>query len=105
VFCPRAGGPQRDVRDDRIVDERAPADGIRRHREVIGPLSDDELTARIEGLKPLPDADDDDPAWLEDATCDRAEFLLAAADAIGERRLLRAIARCSSGPRSATVTK
>ena len=31
-------------------------------------------------------------AWLEDATWDRAEFLLAAADAIGERKLLRAIA-------------
>jgi HEAT repeat protein len=62
------------------MDERAPADGIRRHREVIGPLSDDELIARIEGLKPLPDADDDDPAWLEDATWARAGFLLAAAD-------------------------
>jgi hypothetical protein len=33
----------------------------------------------------LPDADDSDPAWLEDATWDRAEFLLAAADAIGSR--------------------
>jgi len=72
--------------------QRAPADGIRRHREVIRPLSDDELVARIEGLEPLPDADDDDPAWLEDATWERAEFLLAAGDAIGERRLLRAIA-------------
>jgi hypothetical protein len=74
------------------MDERAPAEGIRRHREVIGPLSDDELIARIKALEPLPDADDDDPAWLEDATWDRAEFLLAAADAIGERRLVRAIA-------------
>lgn len=74
------------------MDERAPADGIRRHRELIEPLSDDELIARIEGTEPLPDVDDDDPAWLEDATWDRAEFLLAAADAIGERRLLRAIA-------------
>jgi hypothetical protein len=60
-----------DVGDDRIVDERAPADGIRRHREVIAGLSDDELLARIEGLPPLPDSDDDDPAWLEDATWDR----------------------------------
>jgi hypothetical protein len=50
------------------MDERAPADGIRRHREVIEPLPDDELMARIKGLRPLPDADDDDPAWLEDAT-------------------------------------
>jgi HEAT repeats len=74
------------------MDERAPADGIRRHRQVIEPLSDDELIARIEGTEPLPDADDDDRAWLEDATWDRAEFLLAAAEAIGERRLLRAIA-------------
>jgi HEAT repeat protein len=74
------------------MDERAPADGIRRHREVIDPLSDDELIARIEGTEPLPDAEDDDQAWLEDATWDRAEFLLAAADAIGDRRLLRAIA-------------
>lgn len=72
--------------------ERVPADGIRRHRQTIEPLSDDELIARIEGIEPLPDADDDDPAWLDDATWDRAEFLLAAADAIGERRLLRAIA-------------
>jgi HEAT repeat protein len=74
------------------MDARAPADGIRRHRQVIKSLSDDELIARIEGLGPLPDADDDDPAWLEDATWDRAGFLLAAADAIGERRLVRAIA-------------
>jgi hypothetical protein len=74
------------------MDERAPADGIRRHRQAIGPLSDDELIARIKGTEPLPDADNDDPAWLEDATWDRAEFLLAAADAIGERRLRRAIA-------------
>lgn len=48
-----------------------------------------ELIARIRGLEPLPDADDDDPARLEDATWDRAEFLLAAADAIGGRRLVR----------------
>lgn len=72
------------------MDEGAPAEGIRRHREVIGPLSDDELIARIRALEPLPDADD--PAWLEDAMWDRAEFLLAAADTIGERRLVRAIA-------------
>lgn len=84
--------PVRDVRDDGGMDERAPADGIRRHRQVIEPLSDDELIARIEGTEPLPDADDDDPAWLDDASWDRAEFLLAAAEAIGERRLLRAIA-------------
>jgi hypothetical protein len=74
------------------VDERAPAHGIRRHRQVIDSMSDDELIARLEGTEPLPDAGDDDPAWLEDATWDRAEFLLAVADAIGERRLLRAIA-------------
>jgi HEAT repeat protein len=74
------------------MEERAPADGIRRHRQAIDPLSDDELIARIEGTEPLPDADDDDPAWLDDAPWDRAEFLLAAAGAIGDRRLLRAIA-------------
>jgi HEAT repeat protein len=74
------------------MDERAPADGIRHHLEVIRLLSDDELIARITGLEPLPDADDDDPAWRDDATWDRAEFLLAAADAIGERKLVRAIA-------------
>jgi hypothetical protein len=74
------------------MDERAPADGIRRHQQAIASLSDDELIARIEAIEPLPDGDDDDPAWLEDAVWDRAEFLLAAADAIGERRLLRAIA-------------
>lgn len=75
------------------MDERAPADGINRHRLAIGPLSDDELIARIEDVEPLPDAGHDDPAWLQHATWDRAEFLLAAADVIGERRLLRAIAR------------
>src|SRR5215469_13396358 len=74
------------------MDERVPADGMARYRQVIKLLSDDELVARIEATEPLPDAGDDDPAWLEDATWDRAEFLLAAADAIGERRLLRAIA-------------
>jgi hypothetical protein len=74
------------------MDQRAPADGIRRHRAVIEPLSDDELIARIEATEPLPDADDDDPAWADDATWDRTEFLLAAADAIGDRRLMRAIA-------------
>jgi hypothetical protein len=74
------------------MDQPAPAHGIHRHRLAIAPLSDDELIARIEGIEPLPDADDDDPAWLEQATWDRAEFLLAAADAIGERRLLHAIA-------------
>jgi len=74
------------------VDDRTPASGIDRHRQAIGPLSDDELIARIESTEPLPDTGDDDPAWLDDATWDRAEFLLAAADAIGERRLLRAIA-------------
>lgn len=46
----------------------------------------------LRASSPLPDADDDDPAWLDDATWDRAEFLLAAADAIGGRQLLRAIA-------------
>jgi hypothetical protein len=73
VFGPRAGG--RGVMSGmiRIMDERVPADGIRRHREVIGPLSDDELIARIQTLEPLPDADDDGPAWLEDATWDRAD--------------------------------
>lgn len=74
------------------MDEHAPADGIRRHRQAIDLLPDDELIARIEGTEPLPEAGDDDPAWLEDSTWERAEFLIAAADAIGERRLLRAIA-------------
>lgn len=74
------------------MNERVPAEGIGRYRRVIEPLSDDELIARIERTEPLPDADDDDPAWLDDVTWDRAEFLLAAADAIGERRLLAAVA-------------
>jgi HEAT repeat protein len=74
------------------MEERAPADGVRRHRRAIEPLSDERLIARIAATDPLPDGGDDDPAWREDATWDRAEFLLAAADAIGERRLLRAIA-------------
>jgi hypothetical protein len=50
--------------NDRVMDERAPADGIRRHRQVIGPLSDDDLIAQITTLEPLTDADYDDPAWL-----------------------------------------
>jgi HEAT repeat protein len=91
-MCPRVVVCRRGIQDDRDVDARAPAAGIRRHRQVIEPLSDDELIARIESLEPLPDAHDGDPAWLEDATWDRAEFMLAAADAIGERRLVRAIA-------------
>jgi HEAT repeat protein len=74
------------------MDERAPADGIRRHGRAIELLSDDELIASIESTEPLPDANDDDPVWLEDATWDRAEFLLAAAEATGERKLLRAVA-------------
>jgi hypothetical protein len=43
------------------VDRRIPAHGIRRHREAIERLSDDELIACIEGTAPLPDADDDAP--------------------------------------------
>lgn len=74
------------------MNERVPVEGIGRHGRVIEPLSDDELIARIEHTEPLPDADDYDPAWLDDATWERAEFLLAAADAIGERRLLAAVA-------------
>lgn len=73
------------------MDPRAPADGIARHRRAIKALSDDELVARLGELDPLPDADDNDPAWLNDATWERAEFLLAAAEAIGDRRLARAI--------------
>jgi HEAT repeats len=73
------------------MDWRAPADGIRLHSRVIAALSDDELISRITRAEPLPDADDDDPAWLEDGTWDRAEFLRAAADAIGDRQLVRAI--------------
>src|SRR5437016_14558362 len=101
VFGARAGGPWRHVRHDRIVDERVPADGIRRHREVIGPLSDDELIARIQTLEPLPDADDDDPAWLEDATwtgqssCSRPPMRLASGASSGR------LPRCSSEQRSA----
>jgi hypothetical protein len=73
------------------MDARAPTDGIGRHRQLIERLSDGELIARLKDIEPLPDADDDDPAWLDDATWDRAEFLLAAADAIGERGLPLAI--------------
>jgi hypothetical protein len=73
------------------MDERAPGDGIRLHSHVIAALSDYELISRITRSEPLPDADDDDPVWLEDATWDRAEFLRAAADAIGDRQLVPAI--------------
>lgn len=62
------------------------------NQRAIEALSDDELIARIRECAPLPDADDDDPAWLEDTTWDRARFLLAAADQVGERRLARGIA-------------
>jgi hypothetical protein len=67
------------------------ADGIRRQREIIDELSDDELVAWLESIEPLPDADDDDPAWLTTDTTDRLEQLLAVAQAIGERRLVAAI--------------
>lgn len=83
--------PGGDSGDDRGMCARAPGEGIRRHGQVIERLSDDELVERLENLTPLPDADDDDPAWFDDATWDRAEFLLAVADAIGERGLLAAI--------------
>jgi HEAT repeat protein len=73
------------------MERRVPAEGIRLHSRVIAALSDDELISRITRSEPLPDADDDDPAWLEDATWDRLEFLLAAADAIGDRQLVDAI--------------
>jgi hypothetical protein len=74
------------------MDQRVPAHGIRRHSQAIKSLADDDLIAHIKATEPLPDADDDDPACLDDATWDRAEFLLAPADAIGERRPLRVIA-------------
>lgn len=55
-------------------------------------MSDDELVALLGAVEPLPDVDYDDAAWDVDATWDRLELLLAIADAIGERRLVRAIA-------------
>jgi len=72
---------------------------------VIERLPDEELIARLKDLEPLPDADDDDPARLDDAAWARTEFLLAAAEAIGERRLPRGSARCSSGRRSGMATR
>ena len=87
------------------MDERVPADAIRRHREVIGPLSDDELIARIETLEPLPDADNGDPAWLEDATWDRAEFLLRPPMRLASGASCGRLPRCSNERRWATATK
>ncbi len=54
--------------------ERTLADGIRRHHRKIATMSDDELTAYLEAIELLSDADDDDPAWLDDGTWDRAEL-------------------------------
>ena len=71
--------------------ERIPAEGIRRHREILDRLADDIFIERLLALPPLPQTDDDDPAWDDDETWDRAEQLIAFADAIGDRGLTDAI--------------
>jgi HEAT repeat protein len=67
------------------------ADRFERQRIAVAQLSDDELLAAITSMAPLPDVDDLDPVWTDDANFERAELLLAIADSIGERRLVRAI--------------
>jgi hypothetical protein len=57
-------------------------------------------------VEPLPQVDDDDPVWGDEATWDRVELLMAMADAIGDRRLVEGIALISlSAPPSATYTR
>lgn len=69
----------------------SPADRIDQHRTTFARLSDAEVLARLAGLEPLPETDDLDPAWDDDAF-DRAEKLIAFADEVGERRLVEGIA-------------
>lgn len=71
--------------------EWTPAVGINRHAERLRSLTDDDLIDLLESMDPLPDADDLDPTW-DEVAFDEVELLIAAADAIGERRLVRAIA-------------
>ncbi len=73
------------------VQERTPADGIARHRDRLRTLSDEGLLAELRATEPLPQENDDAPAWDDEATSDRVEFVIAAANELGERRLVEAI--------------
>jgi hypothetical protein len=79
------------TRHHEVVDERAPAEGIRRHRAALDRLSDEELIERLCEMPPLPQVPDEDLVWADDATWERAELLIAFADAIGDRQLIAAI--------------
>src|SRR5262245_54529151 len=68
-----------------------PAEAIRRHRDRLELLDDAGMLAALRTLKPLPDADDDDAAWADDETFDRAYRLVAIADEIGRRHLVAGI--------------
>jgi hypothetical protein len=72
-------------------DGLAPAEAIRRQRDRLGLLDDDEVLRLLRTLDPLPDADDDDAAWANDETFDRAYRLVAIGDEIGRRRLVEGI--------------
>jgi hypothetical protein len=74
------------------VRERTPAEGIRLHSERLKALTDAEFIEKLRSTEPLPQGGDDDPAWEDDRVWDRAEFVIAAADELGERRLVEAIA-------------
>ena len=73
------------------VDPPTPEGTFDGHRLALAHLSDDEFMAVLTSTRPLPDVDDDDPAWEDAENFERAELLLAIADGIGERRLVRAI--------------
>jgi hypothetical protein len=75
-----------------LEDAHSPAASIARHRTSLAKLSDSNVLAVLQSVEPLPDADDDDPAWSDHRTFDRAYLLLALADEIGERRLVDGIA-------------
>ena len=74
------------------MDDHSPARIMAEHAGKVRRLSDDELLSLLESMPPLPDGDDDDPAWDDDGTWDRAYLFMVLAEAIGERRLLSGIA-------------
>lgn len=66
------------------MEDEEPADRIEAHATKLRELDDEGFLAAIAGIEPLPDADDLDPAWDDDAFL-RAELLIAVADEIGRR--------------------
>lgn len=68
-----------------------PAEAISSYSRRLAVLDDDDMLSALKELGSLPDADDDDPAWTDDATLARAYQLMAFADEIGRRGLVAGI--------------